>query len=67
MRKSRQSLMLVCVAAIQLGTVTVVEARVDPDGFQTACVTACTVVGAVAGAPAGGGGAIGGGSIGGEP
>ena len=65
MRKSRQSLMLGCVVAIQLGTITVAEARVDPDDFQMAWVIGCAMLGAAAGAPAGVMGALEGGSIGG--
>lgn len=57
--------MLGCVVAIQLGTITVAEARVDPDDFQMACVIGCAMLGAAAGAPAGVMGALEGGSIGG--
>ena len=57
--------MLGCVAAIQLGTVTVIEAKADPDDFQMACVIGCAMLGAAAGAPAGVMGALEGGSIGG--
>lgn len=48
----------------QLGVVTVTQAKIDPDDFQTACVVACTVAGAAAGAPAGIVGALEGASVG---
>lgn len=65
MRKSRHSLMLVCVLVTQLGALTIVEAKPDPDDFQTACVVACAMTGAAVGSPAGAMGALEGASIGG--
>ena len=44
--------------------VTVVQAKIDPDDFQAACVVACTVVGAAVGAHAGFMGAVGGAGVG---
>lgn len=64
MRKSRHSLILVCVLVIQLGTLTIVEAKPDPDDFQTACVVACAMAGAAVGAPAGVAGAVEGAGVG---